>query len=840
MQDQNDIVRSIAATEEELASLNAKRAELITRLRDLRREKTLAAQSGNQISLTFLPPSVTNLSSEEEKITLFHSLFRGREDVYPRRFKSVTTGKTGYSPACVNEWVPGICHKPRIKCADCRNRAFLPADDSMIRKHLLGQDPSRPTGEDFTAGVYPLLLDESCWLLAADFDKSTWQEGSSAFLETCQTHNVPAVLERSRSGNGGHVWIFFSEPVPAKLARRLGSYLLTKTMEQHSGIGFDSYDRLFPSQDTLPQGGFGNLIALPLQKRPRARGNSVFVNEKYEPYEDQWVILSSIRRIDRSEIEAILAEAPEDESILGVKRVISEEDAPWEAPPSRKRKEGPLTGPLPEKLSMVLGNQLYIARDDLTPALRNRLVRLAAFQNPEFYRAQAMRFSTFDKPRIISCAEDYPKHIGLPRGCVDEVIDLLETNDIKPEIIDERFSGQPVTIEFQGELRPDQQDAAEAILEVETGVLAATTGFGKTVIAAYLIAKRKVNTLVLVHRRQLLDQWIAHLTNFLGLSLQDVGQIGSGRRKPTGIVDVATIQSLHKKGVVDDIVGEYGHLVIDECHHISARSFELVARQSKAKHVLGLSATVTRKDGHHPIIFMQCGPIRYRVDPRLQAAKRPFQHRVFVRITEFRMSDEILVANRLSIQEVYRALSKDESRNALIVEDVLDVINVGRSPVILTERRDHLKLLTEQLQPHIPNLIVLKGGMGIKQRHHIQEQLAAVSDGEPRVILSTGRYLGEGFDDARLDTLFLTLPISWRGTLAQYAGRLHREYHQKKEVIIYDYLDENVPMLLRMYKKRRRGYYALGYDVEGCQSSQTQGESPKEISKLPLDFEDGI
>jgi superfamily II DNA or RNA helicase len=378
------------------------------------------------------------------------------------------------------------------------------------------------------------------------------------------------------------------------------------------------------------------------------------------------------------------------------------------------------------------------------------------------------------------------------------------------------------------------------MLKEETGVLAASTGFGKTVIAAYLIGQRKVNTLVLVHRRQLLDQWIAHLTNFLGLSPQEVGQIGSGRRKPAGMVDVATIQSLHKKGVVDDIVGEYGHLVIDECHHISARSFELVARQSKAKYVLGLSATVTRKDGHHPIIFMQCGPTRYRVDPRLQAAKRPFQHRVLVRMTEFRMSEEISVANRLSIQEIYRALSKDESRNALIVEDVLEAIKVGRNPVILTERRDHLKLLTEQLQPHISNLIVLKGGMGIKQRRHIQEQLVTVSDGEPRAILSTGRYLGEGFDDARLDTLFLTLPISWRGTLAQYAGRLHREYHQKKEVIIYDYLDENVPMLLRMYKKRRRGYYALGYEVEGYQSSQTQGESPKEISKLPLDFKDGI
>ena len=817
MTNQKDIDQSIAAAEEELAHLDIKRAEVIATIQYLRREKTLLAQSGKQYSLAFQSPTVTNQSSESEKIAVFQSLFKGRGDVYPRRFESVKTGKSGYSPACVNEWAPGICHKPMIKCSECKYQAFLPANESMIRNHLLGKNPSKPKGKDFTAGVYPLLLDETCWFLAADFDKCTWQEYATAFFKTCQIHNVSAALERSRSGNGGHVWIFFSEPIPAKVARRLGSFVMTKTMEQRPEIGFDSYDRFFPSQDTLPQGGFGNLIALPLQKRPRVRENSVFVNEKFEPYEDQWAFLSTIQRMNLNEIEAILADVTEDKNILGVKIAISEEEAPWEAPPSRKRKERLLTSPLPEKLSLVLGNQLYVAKDELTPALRNRLIRLAAFQNPEFYRAQAMRFSTFDKPRIISCGEDFPQHIGLPRGCLDEIIDLLETNNIKPEVIDERFSGNPIKIDFTGKLRPDQQVAAEEMLKKDIGVLAATTGFGKTVISAYLIAKRKVNTLVLVHRRQLLDQWIAHLINFLGLSPQEVGQIGGGRQKATGVVDVATIQSLYKKGVVNDLVGEYGHLVIDECHHISARSFELVVRQSKAKYVIGLSATVTRKDGHHPIIFMQCGPVRYRVDPRKQAAKRSFQHRVVVRKTQFRLSEEFSEDNRPSIQKIYKALSDDKFRNVKIVEDALEVIKAGRYPVILTERRDHLRLLAEQLQPHIHNVFVLKGGMGRKQRRLIQDQLANMPDGEPRVILSTGRYLGEGFDDARLDTLFLTLPISWRGTLAQYAGRLHREHNPKKEVIIYDYLDENVPLLSRMYAKRRRGYKALGYKIEGCQ-----------------------
>ena len=809
-----EIDETIVAAEEELARLNIQRAEVIARLQELRREKTQVTQSGKQIPLSFRPPAVANTSTEAEKIALFRSMFKGREDVYPLRFESAKTDRPGYAPACGNEWVPGICHKPRIKCTDCNNQAFLPADEVMIRNHLLGRDPSGAEWKDFTAGVYPLLRDETCWFLAADLDKSSWQDDAAAFLETCRMHDVPAALERSRSGNGGHIWIFFAEPIPARTARELGSYLLTRTMEQRPELGFESYDRFFPNQDTLPQGGFGNLIALPLQKRPRERGNSVFLDDDFEPYADQWAFLSSVRRMHRHEIEAILAEALQDEILLGVKIAPAEEDeAPWESPPSGKRKERPLTGPLPKRLSLVLGNQVYIAKDELTPPLRNRIFRLAAFQNPEFYRAQAMRFTTFDKPRIIGCAEDFPKHIGLPRGCLKDLVDRLESHHIQAEISDERFHGTPLEIEFQGRLRPGQQAAAEAMLGADLGVLAAATGFGKTVIAAYLIAQREVNTLVLVHRRELADQWIAQLTAFLGLYPGQIGQIGGGRRKPTGSIDVATIQSLHRKGIVDDLVGEYGHLIVDECHHISARSFELVVRGSKAKYVMGLSATVTRKDGHHPIIFMQCGPVRYRVDPREQAARRPFRHRVVVRKTDFSMSDSLSAEPRQPIQEIYKALSEDATRNEQIVLDILDAVREGRCPVVLTERRDHLEQLAEQLEVHLENVFVLKGGMGKKRRRKIQEELEAVSAGESRVLLSTGRYLGEGFDDPRLDTLFLTLPISWRGTLAQYAGRLHREYDQKKEVVIYDYLDENVPMLVRMWEKRRRGYSGLGYEL---------------------------
>ena len=702
MKTKAEVDQLIAKAEEELARLNTERAKVIERLKNLRFERAQIDRPPSQLSLFSNSVSLTNDSSEDDKIALFRSLFRGREDVYPRRFESAKTGRSGYQPACQNEWVRGICKKPKIKCRDCDNKSYLPVTDQVIRNHLMGFDPSATSTKDFTIGVYPLLVDETCWFLAADFDKDTWMEDVTAFLETCQTHNVPAVLERSRSGNGGHVWIFFSEPIPASLARRLGSYLLTRTMEHRPEIGLDSYDRFFPNQDTMPKGGFGNLIALPLQKKPRDSDNSVFVDENFEPYPDQWAFLSTIRQLNRQEVEAIVDEASEFGDFLGIRLAITDEedDEPWTAPPSRRRKEKPITTPLPDSISLVLGNQIYIAKEDVTPPLKNQLIRLAAFQNPEFYKAQAMRLSTFDKPRIIGCCEDFPNHIGMPRGCLDDVIELLQFHKIKPEIIDERFPGNPIDVQFQGMLRPEQQEAADAMLSEDIGVLSATTGFGKTVIAAYMIAQRKTNTLVLVHRRQLLHQWMAQLTSFLGLSASQIGQIGGGKRKPTGEIDIATIQSLFRKNVVDDIVGEYGYLIVDECHHVSAWSFENVVRQSKAKYVTGLSATVTRKDGHHPIIFMQCGSVRHRVDDRKQAEARPFNHKAIIRKTEFTLPEAIQDEDRPSIHQIYSALVNDEKRNDMIVTDVLNAINEKRSPVVLTERVQHLTYLTDRLSSH--------------------------------------------------------------------------------------------------------------------------------------------
>ncbi|MFV1968348.1 MAG: DEAD/DEAH box helicase family protein, partial [Pirellulaceae bacterium] len=755
---------------------------------------------------------VDHRSSPEAKIALFRSLFRGRDDVYPRRFQSRKTGKSGYQPACANEWVRGVCDKPKVKCAACPNRNFLPVTEEVIRGHLSGRDAD---GRDFVMGIYPMLLDETCFLLAADLDKTHWQEDAAAILETCCQMGLAAALERSRSGNGGHVWLFFEEAIPAGLARRLGSHLLTETMERRPEIGLDSYDRFFPNQDTLPQGGFGNLIALPLQKQSRDVGNSVFVDAQYLPHPDQWAFLSTVRKIARSVVEEIVRGAERRGRVVGVRMALTDEEdtEPWAMTPSRRGKEPPIAGPLPERLELVLADQLYVRKDALPPGLRNRLLRLAAFQNPEFYRAQAMRLPTYDKPRIIHCAEEYAQHIGLPRGCLEDVLNLLSDLHIKTTVGDRRYEGKPLNVTFHGELYPEQETAARAMLAHDIGILSATTAFGKTVVAAWLIAERGVNTLVLVHRRQLLEQWVERLSAFLGLPAKDIGRIGGGRKKPNGSLDVAIIQSLVRKGVVSDCVTEYGQLIVDECHHLPAQSFEQVVRRAKAKFVTGLSATVTRKDGHHPILFMQCGPVRYSVDAKAQAAARPFQHIVTVRPTSIRPLEAADPDARIQFHDLMGELVEDDDRNRLICDDVVQAVRDGRSPLVLTERNAHLDCLAARLAPNIRHLVVLRGGMPAKAARTMAARLAAIPEEEDRVLLATGRYIGEGFDDARLDTLFLTLPVSWRGTVAQYVGRLHRLNHSKQEVRVVDYADLNVPMLARMFDRRCHGYEAVGYSI---------------------------
>ena len=760
--------------------------------------ETAAQSTANTVEFDSTSATVTSKSSSDEKVKLFRSLFRGREDVYAVRWEG-RNGKTGYSPAHRKIWSNSFQKRPD------EPKEYFPLTDQVIHDHLTGK---------LTAGVYPLLTDETCWFLAADFDKATWQDDVRAFLQTCADWKIPAALERSRSGRGGHVWIFFDAPLPAGLARKLGAAILTRTMERRHQLGLDSYDRFFPSQDTMPKGGFGNLIALPLQHLPRSHGNSVFLAADFNPHPDQWAFLSGIQRTSLPEIETLVRDAERSDEIIGVRRSVTDDDSnedPWTLPPSRKKKDQPIPGPLPPTVKIVRSDLIYVEKEGLPSAMLNSLIRLAAFQNPEFYRAQAMRLSTFGKPRVIRCAEEFPKHIALPRGCLDEVTAFFKSHNVVVQLEDQRFVGSSIEVKFQGQLRPEQQAAAKAMLASDEGILCATTAFGKTVIAAWLIAERKVNTLVLVHRRQLLDQWRERLAAFLNLPIKSIGQIGGGRRRASGMIDVAVIQSLNRKQVVDDLVANYGHVIVDECHHISAVSFEQVLRQVKARYITGLTATPQRKDGHHPIIVMQCGPIRHRVDARAQALARPFNHFVIPRPTNFRLPPS---TEKPEMHELYAALADNKARNDLICVDLMRSVKAGRSPILLTERTSQVDEFASRLTGLVKHIVVLKGGMGAKQRRAIAEQLTTIPDGEERVLLATGRYIGEGFDDARLDTLFLAMPISWRGTLQQYVGRLHRLHDNKREVIVYDYVDGCVPVFFAMYSKRVRGYEAVGYKIQ--------------------------
>lgn len=717
---------------------NARLKELLTRHGIAWEEPTAPAPVP---APTESAPAPTHFTTDD-KIALFRRLFRGREDVYPQRWESAK-GTSGCSPACGNEWKPGVCHKPRVKCGDCNQRQLLPVTDQVIYDHLAGKQ---------TIGVYPLMSDDSCYFLAAA--------------------------------------------------------LISHTCGRTRQLSLASYDRLFPNQDTMPKAGFGNLIALPLQKQPRESGCSVFVDEHLKPYPDQWAFLASIRSMSRRDLEDAILRASGGRHPLDVAFAAEEEDTkPWQRPspvPAR------ISGPLPESLTLVVANQIFIAKTDLPQPLANRLIRLAAFQNPEFYKAQAMRLPVWNKPRIIGCAENFPQHIGLPRGCLDAVLDLLQENDIRPELQDERLPGRRVTAKFTGTLRKDQKAAVREMLKHEVGVLCAPTAFGKTVTAAALIARRKVSTLVLVHRTELLRQWQERLTGFLEFPKGSLGVIGGGKKKPSGKIDIAVMQSLSRREDLGELLDQYGQIIIDECHHLSAFSFEAILKQAKAKFVVGLTATPIRRDGHQAIIFMQCGPIRHSA-ARPESA--PAQLEVWPKVLP---APEIPPDS--PIQDVFRILANDATRNLGIAGDVLAAYRKGRKVLVLTERTDHLQLLREALGNEVEHCFVLHGRLSKKLRSAVFAELEALDESAPRVLLATGRLIGEGFDHPPLDTLVLAMPISWKGTLQQYAGRLHREHADKQDVRIYDYAETDQPQLARMWAKRQRGYRAMGYEIKPMES----------------------
>ncbi len=731
--------------------------------------------------------------SNADKIALFRRLFRGRTDVYSLRWESKKSGNSGYAPACANEWRAGVCNKPRIKCGDCNRRELITLSDTVIHEHLTGKK---------TIGIYPLLEDDTCYFLAVDFDEEQWRDDVQAFMRSCDELGIPVALEISRSGQGAHAWVFFSGKVPARDARRLGTAIISHTCARTRQLKLQSYDRLFPNQDTMPKGGFGNLIALPLQKAPRENDRSVFVDREFVPFPDQWTFLAGIEFMEAGDIEPMILRVIGNAHPLDV-TFIDDEDLkePWKRVATKK-----LIEPMPSSLTVTLANLIYFEKAQLPQALANRLIRLAAFQNPEFYKKQAMRFSVWDEPRVIGCAQNFPNHIGLPRGCLDAVLELLVDNKIACDLIDERYLGTCLDVSFVGTLRADQEMAAAAMLEHDVGVLCAPTAFGKTVMAAAMIAKRGMNTLVLVHRTELLQQWQARLQAFLGIDKDMVGTIGGGKSRPTGKIDIAVMQSLSRQGEVNSLAENYGLVIIDECHHVGAASFDAILNKVKAKYVLGLTATPIRRDGQQPIIFMQCGPIRHMA---ANSENAPHDLEVLPRLQQSRID---LPADA-SISEVFGCLVKDAHRTKAIAMEVRQAFGQGRKILVLTERTEHLDAILAALHSQVPAPFVLHGKMSKKQRAITIAQLDALPPESPRILLATGKLVGEGFDHPALDTLVLTMPISWKGTLQQYAGRLHREHTNKTNVRIIDFVDTGHPALLRMWDKRQSGYRAMGYRI---------------------------
>ncbi|MBI4596494.1 MAG: DEAD/DEAH box helicase family protein [Candidatus Tectomicrobia bacterium] len=792
--------KTIAALESRLKRIEDERGQLIQALHALKHN--LSDLEGRAAQPSFSTPSIEEQSSMAEKIKLFRGLFRGREDVYPKFWESKKNGKKGYSPVCEREWIKGVCRKPAIKCGECKNRKFSPLTDEVMRRHLLGA---------ITIGVYAMLEDETCYFLAIDFDKEHWQDDAKAFRDTCREKNIPALLERSRSGNGGHVWILFSEPVASSLARQMGSLLITETMSNRSELEMRSYDRLFPNQDTMPKGGFGSLIALPLQKLPMVKGNSLFLDENLKPYPDQWAYLAGVRKMSLPEVRSLVDGTLENHDNIEIAvGEADEETKPWAKTPTSRQEIKRLSGKMPSTLNIILANRVYIKKDDLPPSLFTALKRLAAFQNPEFYKKQSLRLYTGKTTRVICCAEMIDNYLAIPRGCLERLTRICSVNDISLNVQEERFAGNKVDLGFQGELTEVQREVSKDLLNYETGVCVAPPGLGKTVIGIQMIAARAVNTLVLVHRKPLLEQWRAQISAFLGLGHDEIGQIGGGKDKATNVIDVAMLQSLNKKEGVDPRIKNYGQIIVDECHHIAAFSFEKVMMEAQAKYVVGLTATPYRRDGHQPIITMQCGPVRHKITSLREMAATSFSlsPRMITRTTDFfcPWSDED------KIHKLWPLLVVDEARNKMIIDDILKALEERRSPIVLTERKKHLEILKGALGGSVKNLIVLHGGMKSKNRKEMVARLKEIPAGEERLIIATGQYIGEGFDDPRLDTLFLTMPVSFRGKIVQYAGRLNRLYEGKKETRIYDYKDVHLPILLRMYEKRLRQYKKLGYE----------------------------
>lgn len=729
-------------------------------------------------------------SSPETKIALFRSLFAGRDDVYAVRWENGRNGKAGWSPAVVGGWANA--RRP--------DRAYLPLTDVATEAHLTGQ---------VHVGLYPLLRGDTCRLLACDFDGPTSTLDAVAYLDAARAAGIPVALERSRSGKGMHAWMFFSGPVQASAARRIGAYLLREAMTIRAELDLASYDRLFPAQDFMPIGSFGNLIALPLQGACRKRGTTVFLDPAtLDPIEDQWALLGSF---GRSSAEAITSFA---ESVRLVP--AGPDERTYRAPRGRAAPAPPAT------IDAEAGAMLAIDRIGMPAALLAALKHLASLHNPDYYEKERLRLSTWKTPRFLRCYGETIDRLLLPRGLREPADAVITEAGSRLVIRDERQPLAPIGVRLEATLSPAQVDALEALCRHEVGVLVAPPGAGKTVLACGVIASRAVPTLVIVDRQPLLEQWRDRLSAHLGIDRKRVGIIGSGRRRPGGVVDIAMVQSLARREDLAELTAGYGFVVVDECHHVPATTFERAVRQIAAPAWLGLTATPYRRDGLEGLITMYCGPVRHRMGSPTRAADG-FERSLLVHPTAHAgpvASGEDAQASGSTIQAVFRGIVEDSDRTRQVCTDIASAAHAGRNCLVLSQWTGHVGRLVDGLMVLGLEPLVLQGGMAKKARSRVMDELATMQPGGGVVLVATGSFLGEGFDCPPLDTLFLTFPIAFKGRLVQYVGRTLRPMDGKTRVEVHDYVDVGVPVLARMHGRRLPAYASLGFDVHPHQASR--------------------
>jgi superfamily II DNA or RNA helicase len=686
--------------------------------------------------------------SKTQKIQLFRSLFIVREDVYATHWVSKDGTKSGYAPAT----------------RTFRGSDYLPVTDTVIREHLEGK---------IRMGSYAVVYGVMTKFLVIDLDKSGFVEDARVIVDVAKDLGLSPLVEISKSGKGIHLWFFFTTEVRAVDARRLGDLLITKAMDSSSSIDMSSYDRLFPTQDFVAPDALGNLVALPLHFGSRQEDRTVFVEpETMQVLPDQWEVLKCVVKIEPSRLSLLLkahfVPDPSTETLM-----------PWEV----KRDEPIL---FPKGVKAVLYEALYIEKTMLSKALLNEIKRFASFVNPEFYIRQSLRKSTYNVPRVISSFSHNERYLIVPRGLVDKFKRYFRDNQSRLTMEDKRIvSGIDKPI-FGITLRKTQQEALKKILAQEYAIMIAPPGFGKTTVAAAVIAKRAVTTLILVHKTSLLEQWVERLVSYYGMDKKEIGQLGKGKKRITDRIDIATIQSLRNR---PEMIEGYTQVIIDEVHHIPAVSFEIPLKRFRGKYVLGLSATPKRKDGLQPIMFMQCGEIAYE---KKSTSKQI--HQLITIETEYETFQE-------SFALILNELVEDDQRNALIIEQIMKFS--GRHILVLSERVEHLNILYHLLESKKVEACLLHGGLSQKMQKEALQRAKSAS-----LILSTSSYMGEGLDFSQLDTIVFTMPISYEGRMVQYLGRIGRN---KQECMATDFVDAQVAMLKSSFSKRMKAYKKAGY-----------------------------